>query len=188
MSTFYELSLSHLKVSNFFSHFLCLLSSPLRITNTRVGLHYFVQRTAWESYSHSSDQHIPWRLWNLLLLCSVSPPLYSVVSRKMQSIHSSLIPLRFTLIFSHLCIYLTNALAIHDFQRSIAHFLSIGFKYIIPLNLSVIYLIPLLTSDGQLELWSSLWCIFLPCVHADCYAQFFSRSLQFSVIVNMWEI
>jgi hypothetical protein len=125
-----------------------LHSSPLRIANTTVDRHYFVQQSAWEAYSLSSDQHITCLLWNLLLLCLLIPPLDSVVSRKMQSIYSCLIPLRFTLIFAHLA----NALGIHDFQQNIANFLSIGLKYIILLYLCVLYLIPLLTSDGQLKL------------------------------------
>ena len=86
---------------------LYLLSSPLRITNTTADHNYFVKQSPWEVYSLWTHQYITCLLRNLLRL--LRPPLESVVSRKMQSIYSYLIPLRLTLIlYAHLCIYLAK--------------------------------------------------------------------------------
>jgi hypothetical protein len=110
----------------------CLFFTLLRITNTTIDHNYFVLQSPWETYSLSTGQNITCLFWNILLLCLIKPLLDCVVSRKTQSIYSCLILLRFTLIlFAQLCIYLANALVIHDFHQNMTHLLSLGLKYII---------------------------------------------------------
>jgi hypothetical protein len=146
-----------------------------------------VQHTAWEAYSLSSDQNIACLLWSLLLLCLLRAPMKSVVSWKMQSIYSCLISLRFTLKFSHLCIsrecpchshfppkcctFLIYRLEMHHTTLSLCSVFNLPFNIRRTVNIMKFFMVH-----------------FSPLCSCRLLRSNVFHSLQFSAIVNVWEI